>query len=46
MFALKFYEMIGVDSNVAIEILSISIMMLAGFLMTRITKRLKLPNVV
>ncbi len=45
MFALQLYEMIGVDSTVAVEILSISIMMIAGFLMTRITKRLKLPNV-
>ena len=45
MFAMQFYEKIGVDSTVAVEILSISIMMIAGFLMTRITKRLKLPNV-
>lgn len=45
MFAMHFYEMIGVDSTVAVEILSLSIMMIVGFLMTRITKRLKLPNV-
>ena len=45
MLALRFYEAIGVNSAVAIEILSISAMMLAGFLMTRLTKRLGLPNV-
>ncbi|MBR6452816.1 MAG: cation:proton antiporter [Lachnospiraceae bacterium] len=45
MFALQLYEMLGVDSTVAVEILSVSIMMIVGFLMTRITKRLKLPNV-
>ncbi|MCR4740449.1 MAG: cation:proton antiporter [Lachnospiraceae bacterium] len=45
MFALKFYEMIGVDSTVAVEILSVSIMMIVGFLMTRVTKQLSLPNV-
>ncbi|MBO4901270.1 MAG: cation:proton antiporter [Lachnospiraceae bacterium] len=45
MYAMRFYEMIGVDSAVAIEILSVSVMMIAGFLMTRITKRLKLPVV-
>ncbi|MCR5735789.1 MAG: cation:proton antiporter [Lachnospiraceae bacterium] len=45
MFALQFYEMLGVDSTVAVEILSISIMMIVGFLMTRITKQLSLPNV-
>src|SRR5699024_6242918 len=31
--------------TVTVTLLSLSIMLLAGFLMTRITKRLKLPNV-
>ncbi len=45
MFAMQFYELIGVNSSAAIEILSVSIMMIAGFLLSRVTKLLKLPNV-
>lgn len=41
----NFYEKIQKQSPVAIVIISISIMLLCGFLMTRITKKLKLPNV-
>lgn len=33
------------QSNVAVTIISLAIMMLCGFLMTRVTKKLKLPNV-
>ena len=40
-----FYERIAGGNNVPADILSMSIMLLAGFLMTRITKKLKLPNV-
>ncbi|MBR1477012.1 MAG: cation:proton antiporter [Lachnospiraceae bacterium] len=39
------YDRLISNSSVAMDILSISIMLIAGFLMTRITKRLKLPNV-
>lgn len=42
---MNIYEKIGVTSNVAIVIISIAIMLFLGFLMTRITKKLKLPNV-
>ena len=40
-----FYERFASGSNVPEDILSISIMLLTGFLVTRITKKLKLPNV-
>ena len=40
-----FYERFASGSNVPEDILSISIMLLMGFLVTRITKKLKLPNV-
>lgn len=40
----KLYEQLGV-SSVSAVILSIAIILLAGFLMTRLTKLLKLPNV-
>ncbi len=39
------YEKLGAQSNVAIIIISIALMLLCGFLMTRVTKKLKLPNV-
>lgn len=39
------YEKLGAQSSVATVIISIAIMLIAGFLMTRITKKLKLPNV-
>ncbi len=41
----KFYEQLSATSTVPVVIISIAIMLLAGFLGTRITKRLKLPNV-
>ena len=39
------YAKLGAQSPVAVIIISISIMLLCGFLMTRVTKKLKLPNV-
>lgn len=42
---LKFYDALGVDSPVAKIIISIALMLIIGFLMTRITKKLRLPNV-
>ena len=39
------YEKLGEQSNVAIIIISIALMLLCGFLMTRITKKLRLPDV-
>lgn len=39
------YEKIGSTSEGAVIIISVSLMLISGFLMTRITKRLKLPNV-
>lgn len=39
------YEKLGAQSSVATVIISVAIMLIAGFLMTRITKRLRLPNV-
>ncbi len=41
----KFYAQLSETSTVPVVIISIAIMLLAGFLGTRITKRLKLPNV-
>lgn len=41
----KLYEKLGIESNVAIVIISIALMLFLGFLGTRVTKRLKLPNV-
>ncbi|MGN1398952.1 MAG: cation:proton antiporter [Erysipelotrichaceae bacterium] len=38
------YEQLS-DSQAAVIIISLSIMLMAGFLMTRVTKKLKLPNV-
>ena len=45
---IRYYEHIrkmGVTSDVAIVIISVGLMLSLGFLMTRITKKLKLPNV-
>ncbi|MCR5686163.1 MAG: cation:proton antiporter [Lachnospiraceae bacterium] len=39
------YRSIGIDSQVAVIILSLSVMLLGGYLMTRVTKPLGLPNV-
>ena len=39
------YEKIGGADSVSVIIISVAIMLLAGFLATRITKLLKLPNV-
>lgn len=41
----EFYNNIAETSPTAVVILAISIMLFAGFMMTRITKLLKLPNV-
>ena len=41
----KFYEQISQSSPTAMIIIAISIMLFAGFAMTRITKLMKLPNV-
>ena len=40
-----FYDKLQKQSPVAVIIIAIAIMLLCGFLMTRITKKLKLPNV-
>ena len=42
---MNIYEKMGVTSDVAIVIISVGLMLSLGFLMTRITKKLKLPNV-
>ena len=39
------FEMLNITSDVSIIISSISLMLLGGFLFTRITKKLRLPNV-
>lgn len=39
------YEKLSQTSSVSVIIIAIAIMLLCGFLMTRITKKLKLPNV-
>ncbi len=39
------YELLNITSPVSIAIISIAIMLFSGFLLTRITKLLKLPNV-
>ncbi len=39
------YQRLGEESSVAVIIISVAIMLLCGFLMTRVTKKLKLPNV-
>ena len=42
---MNIYEKMGVTSDVAIVIISVGLMLSLWFLMTRITKKLKLPNV-
>lgn len=39
------YDQLNRQSPVAVVIISIAIMLLSGFLMTRVTKKLRLPNV-
>lgn len=39
------YNTLSVQSPVAVIIISVAIMLFGGFLMTRVTKRLRLPNV-
>ena len=39
------YNKLGEQSDVAVIIISVAIMFICGFLMTRITKKLRLPNV-
>lgn len=39
------YQKLQQQSNAAVIIISVAIMLLCGFLMTRITKKLRLPNV-
>ena len=41
----SFYDKLQKQSPVAVIIIAIAIMLLCGFLMTRITKKLRLPNV-
>lgn len=41
----SFYERLAERSGASVIIISIAIMLLCGFLMTRVTKKLKLPNV-
>ncbi len=40
-----FYEKLYSQSEASVVVISVAIMLLCGFLMTRITKKLKLPNV-
>lgn len=42
---MSIYEKLNITSNVSIIIVSLSLMLICGFAMTRITKRLRLPNV-
>ena len=41
----NFYEAVGARSQVAPIILSVALMLFFGFALTRVTKRLRLPNV-
>ena len=41
----ELYEKVGADSYVSVVIISVTLILLFGFLFTRITKLLKLPNV-
>ena len=41
----NFYEAVGARSSVAPVILSVALMLFFGFALTRVTKRLRLPNV-
>ena len=45
MTKVSVFEKMNVESNVALIIMSVAVMLFGGFLMTRITKKLKLPNV-
>ena len=39
------YEQLNISSPVAMIIISVALMLFSGFAMTRITKKLRLPNV-
>ena len=41
----EFLEKLGAQSNAAIVVISIALMLFLGFAMTRVTKKLRLPNV-
>lgn len=43
--AVPVYEMLHITSSVSIIVISVALMLISGFAMTRITKKLKLPNV-
>ncbi len=45
MYAVSLYEQLGITSSATVAILSVAMILIAGFLMTRVTKHLKLPNV-
>lgn len=42
---MSFIERLGITDSTAVIVISVSIMLIGGFLMTRITKKLRLPNV-
>lgn len=42
---MNIYEKLGITSSVTVIVVSIGIMLFLGFLMTRVTKKLRLPNV-
>ncbi len=44
-FLTSIYDKLNITSSVSVTIISIAIMLFAGFLLTRVTKLLKLPNV-
>lgn len=44
-FYTSIYDKLNITSSVSITIISIAIMLFSGFLLTRVTKLLKLPNV-
>ena len=39
------YETLHITSDVSVVIVSLALMLFSGFAMTRVTKRLRLPNV-
>lgn len=39
------YDVLHITSNVSVVVVSIALMLISGFIMTRVTKRLRLPNV-
>lgn len=45
MLLSSIYEKLNITSSVSISIISIAIMLFAGFILTRLTKLVKLPNV-